>query len=310
MLNQTAGEYATLTLGSDILGPELNSVSENDLDIVNMMLLVKDRYDVSSRAYHEMASICKSMPKHYKLKRRIQELNKLWNIQPTPSGTIGVQQSLENRLRLRLLRLLKVAPRDAIFRHTKQIRVKLSGDGTWVGKRLHVVNFTFTIPDEGPMAYSSDGNHVLAILKVPESYESLANALEDIRREVCELKKIEVDANTYEIIYFLGGDWKFLALATGIDSASSKYSCIWCKCPMTERGDLEKKWSISDPAFGARSIKENMTLAALPKSRKQFNVSHSPLFPTIPLVNVVIDNLHLFLRVADVLINHLIEELR
>ena len=175
---------------------------------------------------------------------------KLWNIQPTPSGTIGVQQSLENRLRLRLLRLLKVAPQDATFRHTKQITVKLSGDGTWVRKRLHVVNFTFTIPDEGPMAYSSEGNHVLAILKVPESYESLANAMEDIRREVCELKEIEVDANTYEIVYFLGGDWKFLALATGIDSASSKYSCIWCKCPMTERGDLEMKWSISDPAFG------------------------------------------------------------
>ena len=121
MLNQTTGEYETLTLGSDILGPELNSVSENNLDIVNMMLLVRDRCDVSSRAYHEMASICQSMPKHYKLKRQIQELNKLWNIQPTPSETIGVQQSLENRLRLRLLRLLKVAPQDATFRHTKQM---------------------------------------------------------------------------------------------------------------------------------------------------------------------------------------------
>ena len=39
-------------------------------------------------------------------------------------------------------------------------------------------------------------------------------------------------------------------------------------------------------------------------------MSHPPLFPTIPFVNVVVDNLHLFLRVADVLINHLIEELR
>ena len=36
-------------------------------------------------------------------------------------------------------------------------------------------------------------------------------------------------------------------------------------------------------------------------------VSHPPLFPTIPLTNVVIDNLHLFLRV---LINLLIVELR
>ena len=39
VLNQTTEEYETLTLGSDILGPELNSVSENDLDIVNTMLL-------------------------------------------------------------------------------------------------------------------------------------------------------------------------------------------------------------------------------------------------------------------------------
>ena len=57
---------------------------------------------------------------------------------------------------------------------------------------------------------------------------------------------------------------------------------------MMERGDLAKKWSISDPAFGAQSIKENMTLAALPKLRKQFNVSHSPLFPTIPKTNLIL----------------------
>lgn len=54
---------------------------------------------------------------------------------------------------------------NATFRHTKQGRVKLSGDRTWVEKRLHIV-----LPDEGPMAYSSEGNHVLASLKVPESY--------------------------------------------------------------------------------------------------------------------------------------------
>ena len=103
-----------------------------------------------------------------------------------------------------------MAPQDATFRHTKQIRVKLSGDGTWVGKRLHVVNFTFTIPDEGPMAYSSEGNHVLPILKVPESYESLANALEDIRREVCELKEIEVVQTLTRLSFSLGVIGNFL----------------------------------------------------------------------------------------------------
>ena len=52
-----------------------------------------------------------------------------------------------------------------------------------------------------------------------------------------------------------------------------------------------------------------MKLGSLPKSKKKFNVSHQPLFPSIPLVNVVIDNLHLFLWVSDVLVDLLLEDL-
>ena len=71
---------------------------------------------------------------------------------------------------------------------------------------------------------------------------------------------------------------------------------------------FEKEWSITDVSREARTTEENISLATLPKSRKKFNVSHAPFFPNI-LTNVVIDNLHLFLRVSDVLMNHLIEEL-
>lgn len=46
------------------------------------------------------------------------------------------------------------------------------------------------------------------------------------------------------------------------------------------------------------------------KSILQFSVSNKPLFPSIPLTNVVIDNLHLFLCVSVVLIRLLITELR
>ena len=59
------------------------------------MLYVKDRYNVSGSAYHEMASLCATMPQHYHLKEKIAELNKQWNISSTPEGTVGVQQSLK-----------------------------------------------------------------------------------------------------------------------------------------------------------------------------------------------------------------------
>jgi len=63
-----------------------------------------------------------------------------------------------------------------------------------------------------------------------------------------------------------------------------------------------------DPESGARIIEENSDLGT--QHVKIFNVSYPPLFPKIPLKNVVVDNLHIFLRVADILIDLLIGELR
>ncbi len=114
----------------------------------------------------------------------------------------------------------------------KKVWVKLTGDGTNIGKRLHVVNFGFTILDEGNVAA---GKHCITIFKEPETYQSLKAALHDIASDVKSLVTIDVNGTTFEVEYYLGGDWKFLALATGIDSASSKYACIWCKCPALER---------------------------------------------------------------------------
>lgn len=131
-------------------------------DRVNMMLFIKDSYNVSSNTYHEFARLTKEMPRHYRLKKRISELNSLWKIVPTPDES-GVQQSLEDRLQDRLTHLISNTPDYADFKLKKIVRVKLSRDGTFVEKLLHVVNFTFTILDEGRRAHSSDGNYCLAI---------------------------------------------------------------------------------------------------------------------------------------------------
>lgn len=73
------------------------------------------------------------------------------------------------------------------------------------------------------------------------------------------------------------------------------------------RHDTSKTWSITDPTYGARTIEENLELSK--KSKSKFNVSHAPLFSNIPLMNVVIDNLHLLLRAFDVLLSRVIEKL-
>lgn len=46
------------------------------------------------------------------------------------------------------------------------------------------------------------------------------------------------------------------------------------------------------------------------RADQRYNVKKVPLFPSIPLDHVIIDSLHLFLRISDNLINLLILELR
>ena len=59
-------------------------MSEDTLDTVNMILYIKDWYNLSDGTYHELAKVCAQMPRQYRLRERITELNQLWKIQPTP----------------------------------------------------------------------------------------------------------------------------------------------------------------------------------------------------------------------------------
>ena len=165
------GKIETINLKQDQLQElfgteeELTQESVNDL---NMILLIKDQYNISSSAYHEMTQISKSLPRTYKIKERIRELNSLWKIKPTPEGTVGFQQSLEERIRVHAENLIKVSDPDSVIIKDRVLNVKLSGDRTKIGKRLHLVVFTFTLLNDRHKACSWEGNHILAVFKEPE----------------------------------------------------------------------------------------------------------------------------------------------
>ena len=89
--------------------------------------------------------------------------------------------------------------------------MKLSGDGTCIGNRLHVVNFTYTMLNEGNIGMTESGNYVLAIIKTKENFDSIRVSLGHLKDEMENLKKITVNDKNYEIEYFLGNDSKFLA---------------------------------------------------------------------------------------------------
>ena len=72
---------------------------------------------------------------------------------------------------------------------------------------------------------------------------------------------------------------------------------------------MQNQWSLSDTTKGARTINEIETLLKKPP-KQRYGCVRAPLFPLIPIDHVIIDTLHLFLRIADILINLLILDIR
>ena len=95
---------------------------------------------------------------------------------------------MQEWLKVRIERLVQISPPDSEFMKSKEVNIKLSGDGTCIGKRLHVICFTFTVLEESEITGSYEGNHVLAVFKTPEKYTFLKMALEDIIKDVERLK--------------------------------------------------------------------------------------------------------------------------
>lgn len=289
--------------------PAIKKEKTPEKGIVEKTLYVKERYNVSNHAYHELAMINSGLPRSYTIMKKAQEIDTKSVISLTPGKILGVQQSILQRLKIAITHLTKV---DSTFSRSPNVRVKLTGDGTNISRSMHCVVIAFTLIRDSANPNSPNGNHTVAILNCKEDYEHLAESLVEISEEVRTIKSVTIDDVEYEIEWFLTADMKFLAILAGIEAANARFSCVWCKCASEDRHDTMKTWSIKDTGEGARTIEEIQELSKLPRRKdiEKFGCTRQPLFPSIPIHHIVPDILHLFLRVCDVLINLLILELR
>ena len=192
-------------------------ISEEEMDRMNMWLYLKDKFNISNEAWHEIAMASNEPPCLNRITKHMKKINQKWNLKSTPGQAEGVQVSFQETIVEHIHRLKS----SGIIQDGEQIKIKLSGDGPNIGKRISVVNITFTILNEKRVAMSEKGNYLLAVLRTNKSYDTLAESLSDLVQEMQNLKEISVDNETFYFEYFLGGDWKFLACVCGIWS---------CKC--------------------------------------------------------------------------------
>lgn len=171
-----------------------------------------------------------------------------------------------------------------------------------------LMSFALLHSDDEVMA--AKGNHTIAVVKGKEDYNTLRQSFGDIFKEINSLiskKKIEVGGKSVNLEFFLGGDYKFILLMMGLKGATSHYACVWCKIHKNNRWDTSFNLDHYQSPDLKRSLKEMFELARKKKQENKFCCDHEPLLH-IELDHVVLDELHLLLRILDVLVENLVKD--
>jgi hypothetical protein len=108
---------------------------------LNMWLYIKNKFDISNEAWDELAMKSEEFPSLSKLIKHIKTINNRWNITETPGNVEAVQIGFRESLLENIQKLEKAG----LLKNGDTMKIKVSGDGTNIGKRLGVVNITYTI---------------------------------------------------------------------------------------------------------------------------------------------------------------------
>ena len=82
-----------------------NELTDTQVDDMNYWIYIKDKFNISNEAWHELAMKSKSIPNTYQTSQRVNELNKQWNIKKTPGDAEGVQINFKESLEEQTARL-------------------------------------------------------------------------------------------------------------------------------------------------------------------------------------------------------------
>lgn len=291
---------------SNLDGNQYENLSEKEKANVDRTLFLMDKFAVGDNFIHELSmSPGSNLPRSYLIKQKRDDLNKLCSITSTPGKADEAQFSFNSLLEERVKTFIDSNP---TFDNSESIRIKISGDGAKMTHSSNFVIFSFSLLQKTDDVMSAKGNHTIAVVKGTEKYETLKESFKNVFDEINALnrdKKLTIDGKDYNVELFLGGDYKFILIILGMKSATSHHSCVWCKVHAHCRYDMNFTLDHYNSFPHTRTLDEIINLAG--KRKDNFCCENEPLI-FIDLDHVILDELHLLLRITDVLINNLIED--
>ena len=79
-----------------------------------------------------------------------------------------------------------------------------------------------------------------------ESYVELKSCLNELLELLSNVDKIEINAKTYDIDFYLGSDYKMLRLLFGQKASNALEGCLYCNCSMRSAPKKGDVWRIGE----------------------------------------------------------------
>jgi hypothetical protein len=213
----------------------------------------------------------------------------------------GYYIDIKQKLQTILIPIIK----NLDLKQNEIIKIKLSGDGVNMDRKIKLFAFSFSIINDKRNCNGSNGSYIIGLFKIDtENYELVNECLMEPFREIVELDNVlEVEGVQIKLAFQIGGDLKFLASYGGINAANSTHPCVWCTTSKHDFYNLEL-----DTHAKARSIQESLLLHS--KKKDNFGYINKPMCLKFEFTEIIPDLLHLFLRISDKLEDCLFNNLR
>ncbi|RHZ85246.1 hypothetical protein Glove_69g26 [Diversispora epigaea] len=163
------------------------------------------------------------------------------------------------------------------------IKLKLGGDGRNVGRKQNHVMMTICLLNEKDNVLKPDHQYCICLFVGKEKYDTLEKVAHIFNDQLSELQENGIYDNDnihWKIEFFFSADWKFMYIIMGLNAPNSKYFCLYCDCELNNRWNMNLQWIINKNTKGQKK---------------------PALFPVIKQENYIPDELHLLLRISDVL---------
>ncbi|KAL5499398.1 hypothetical protein EMCRGX_G011537 [Ephydatia muelleri] len=284
-----------------------DAASENEDTVDLRVLYILDRYGVSDAFYHELAMLFSELPRSRAVKKARTDLNHTMQLTRIP-GHEGAYRSFERSLCEQLSTM--IAQDATSFQPNQKIKVRISGDGAKFSRTSSFVLLSYAILMPVGRYLSGIGNHTIAVVKGAEDYDTISTAFAATFQEIDGLQQlgfVAVNGVSYNIELFFSSDMKFMLTMLGLNAANSIYACPKCIVHRDCRWDVSKPESYYSTTMARTLVTLRRAFASHGRTAAVHQGSVNRPLTAIPVDHMMIDELHLFLRIFDVMLRNLIK---